>query len=73
MYIHELEYIRNLLSCVKIYGINKYRIFIEERLLIYKESYRNQKLLINRRDKIFVTYQHNVHFYNYLQNTEELT
>ena len=46
---------------------------MEERMIIYKESNRNKKLLLNRRYHIYGTCRHNVYFHHYVWNTKELT
>ena len=73
MTVHEILYEGNPLKMVKTYGSNKCILCMEERLAIFKESCRNKKKIINKRDEIYTTCNHNVYFHHYSKNTEELT
>ena len=72
IYNYEIIYEANLLSAVKTYGSNTYRIYMVERMEILKESCRNQNKLL-KRGEIYSTYQNNVYFHHYIRSTEELT
>ena len=60
---YEVIFEGNILSVVKIFSTDQFIIFIEEKLSILDEIYRNFKFILNKQHEIYNKYTHNMYFY----------
>ena len=70
---HEILYEGNTISVNKLYGTTDCRLCAEEKFMIWEECDRNFHYILNKRNEIYGTCAHNVHFHHFYRGTDEST